>query len=68
VAKTLMSHSRATADGVAERIVRAIERKQLYVFAPGVATLFWTLKRMLPRSLLRFVAHNYRSRLTAAAE
>jgi hypothetical protein len=29
--------------------------------------LFWRLKRMMPRSLLRFVAHNYRSRLAAAA-
>jgi NAD(P)-dependent dehydrogenase (short-subunit alcohol dehydrogenase family) len=66
VAKTLMSHSRLSAEDAARRIVRAIERNQLYVFAPGVAGLFWRLKRMMPRSLLRFVAHNYRSRLAAA--
>ncbi|MGD9722546.1 MAG: SDR family NAD(P)-dependent oxidoreductase [Pirellulales bacterium] len=67
VARTLMSHSRISADEVARKILRAVERKQLYVFAPGVAGLFWRLKRMMPRSMLRFVAHNYRMRLAAAA-
>jgi hypothetical protein len=61
-----MIHSRATAESVAERILKAVERKQLYVFAPAIAGLFWRLKRMMPRLLLRFVASNYRSRLAAA--
>ncbi len=66
VANTLMSHAHISADDVAVRIVRAVERKQLYVFAPRVAGLFWRLKRMMPRSLLRFVAHSYRQRIDAA--
>ncbi|MEX2114452.1 MAG: SDR family NAD(P)-dependent oxidoreductase [Pirellulales bacterium] len=68
VAHTLMSHSRASADDVARKVVRAIERKQLYVFAPAVATFFWRLKRMMPRALLSFVAKSYRKRLEAAAD
>ncbi len=68
LAHTLMSHSRASADDVARKVVRAVERKQLYVFAPAVATFFWRLKRMMPRSLLKFVARNYRARLEASAE
>jgi NAD(P)-dependent dehydrogenase (short-subunit alcohol dehydrogenase family) len=67
VANTLMSHSRISAEAVAQKIIRAVERKQLYVFAPGVAGFFWRLKRMMPRSLLRFVAHNYRLRLAKAS-
>ncbi len=69
VANVLMSHSPHSAEDVARRIVRAIKRKQLYVFAPGVATFFWRLKRLMPKTLLGFVAGAYRSRLkTAAAE
>ena len=67
VATTLMSHSRISAEEVARRVLRAVDRKQLYVFAPGVAGFFWRLKRMMPKSFLRFVAHNYRARLEAAA-
>lgn len=67
VARTLMSHSRVSAEKVAKKVLRAVDRKQLYVFAPGVAGFFWWLKRMMPRSLLRFVAYNYRTRLDKAA-
>ena len=67
VANTLMSHSRISAEAVAKRIVRAVERNELYVFAPGVAGFFWRLKRIMPKSFLRFVAHNYRQRLARAA-
>ena len=31
-----------------QRILRAIDRKQLYVTVPGVATFFWRLKRLMP--------------------
>ncbi len=66
VANTIMSHAHVSADAIAKKIMRAIDRKRLYVFAPAVAGLFWRLKRVMPRSILRFVAHNYRSRLAAA--
>ena len=68
LANTLMSHSRASAEDVARKVVRAVERNQLYVFAPAVATFFWRLKRIMPRAMLNFVARSYRSRLEAAAE
>ncbi len=68
VANVLMSHSRATAEDVAKKVVRAVKRKQLYVFAPGVATFFWRLKRMMPKALLGFVARAYHARLKAADE
>jgi short-subunit dehydrogenase len=68
VANTLMSHSHVSAEEVARKVLRAVERKQLYVFAPGVAGLFWRLKRMMPRALLRFVANSYHARLAKAAE
>ena len=68
VANTLMSHSRASAEDVARKVLHAVDRNQLYVFAPGVATLFWRLKRMIPRTLLRFVAGNYHTRLDQASE
>jgi short-subunit dehydrogenase len=67
LANTLMSHSHVSAQRIARKIMRAVDHKQLYVFAPTVAGLFWRLKRLMPRSMLRFVAHNYRGRLSAAA-
>jgi short-subunit dehydrogenase len=67
VANVMMSHAHVSAEEVARRIMRGIERKQLYVFAPGVAGLFWRLKRIMPKSLLRFVARSYHTRLAAAA-
>jgi short-subunit dehydrogenase len=56
VASQLMANSKCTAEDVAERIVRAIQRKQLYVTVPGVATLFWRLKRMMPVRVLKMIA------------
>jgi short-subunit dehydrogenase len=56
IASKLMSRSKCTPEHVAQRIVRAIERKQLYVFVPGIAGFYWRFKRLMPRSLLKFVA------------
>jgi NAD(P)-dependent dehydrogenase (short-subunit alcohol dehydrogenase family) len=55
-AAKLMSQSKATAEQVARLILRAVERKELYVFAPSEATLFWRLKRLMPRTALRMIA------------
>jgi NAD(P)-dependent dehydrogenase (short-subunit alcohol dehydrogenase family) len=60
-AAKLMASSRCTAEHVAQKIIRAIERKKLYVFVPGIATFFWRLKRLMPVSVLRFVARNLRT-------
>jgi short-subunit dehydrogenase len=56
MAARMMSQSRATADQVARLILRAIERKELYVFAPREATFFWRLKRLMPRTVLNMIA------------
>jgi NAD(P)-dependent dehydrogenase (short-subunit alcohol dehydrogenase family) len=66
MAGRLMSKSRLTADELAQKILRAIDRKQLYVFAPLVAGVFWRLKRFMPLLLLKLVARNYQSEMTAA--
>jgi NAD(P)-dependent dehydrogenase (short-subunit alcohol dehydrogenase family) len=55
-AARLMSQSKATAEQVAKLILRAVDRKELYVFAPSEATLFWRLKRLMPRTALRMIA------------
>ena len=57
-----MRRSRISSEGVADRIVRAIRRKQLYVFAPARAWLLWRLKRAMPSALLRLVGAGYRRR------
>jgi NAD(P)-dependent dehydrogenase (short-subunit alcohol dehydrogenase family) len=59
MAAKLMSRSSATADDVAHRILRAIERRQLYVMVPGIATFYWRLKRLAPRFVLNLIAHRY---------
>ena len=56
IAAQLMSQSRATADEVARRVMRAITRRQLYVFVPTVASVFWRLKRLMPRTVLNLIA------------
>jgi short-subunit dehydrogenase len=66
-AARLMSASRATADDVARRIVRAIERKQLYVFAPASAGIYWRLKRLMPVALLNLIARRNAREAAAAA-
>jgi short-subunit dehydrogenase len=56
VATKLMASSKCTADHVAQRILRAIDRKQLYVTVPGVATFFWRLKRLMPVTVLKLIS------------
>jgi NAD(P)-dependent dehydrogenase (short-subunit alcohol dehydrogenase family) len=55
-AAKLMAGSKCTAEDVARKIIKAIDRKQLYVFVPGIATFFWRLKRLMPVSVLKLVA------------
>ena len=55
IAAKLMSESKCTAEHVAKRIVRAIRRKDLYLFVPGIAGFFWRLKRLMPVGALKFI-------------
>ena len=65
-AAKLMSGSNATAEQVAQRIIRAIERRQLYVFVPFIASFYWRFKRLFPRMLLNLVAGQYAKEPPAA--
>ena len=56
VAAKLMSKSKCTAEQVAERIVRAIWRKDLYLFVPRIAGFYWRLKRLMPVGALKLIA------------
>jgi NAD(P)-dependent dehydrogenase (short-subunit alcohol dehydrogenase family) len=64
MADALMSHSRLTAEQVAAKIVRAVERKQVYVLAPAMARFFWRLKRLMPRTFLKIISRGYKRRLS----
>jgi NAD(P)-dependent dehydrogenase (short-subunit alcohol dehydrogenase family) len=68
MAMRLMNRSRATADDVAKRVMRAIARKQPYVFVPAIAGMYWRLKRLMPRTWLKIVAYGYRRETAAAAK
>ncbi len=52
----LTEQSTMTAEDVAERAVRAMRRKQLYVMRPGSARWRWYLKRLAPQAFLRGVS------------
>ncbi len=52
----LMDGATMTADYVADRAVRAMHRKQLYVMLPGPARMRWYLKRLAPQMFLRGVS------------
>lgn len=65
VATKLMASSTCTAEHVAAKILRAIDRKRLYVTVPGVATFFWRLKRLMPVSVLKLIS-NRNAQATAA--
>lgn len=56
-AAKLMASSNCTAEHVAKKIVRAIDRKQVYVMVPGVARFYWWLKRLMPMTVLRLIAN-----------
>lgn len=51
-----MGQSAMTADYVADRAIRAMQRKQLYVLLPARSRFNWYLKRLSPQSYLRGVA------------
>lgn len=55
IAQKLMDEATCTAEDVARRIIRAIRRKDLYLFVPGIARFFWRLKRLMPVSLLKLI-------------
>jgi NAD(P)-dependent dehydrogenase (short-subunit alcohol dehydrogenase family) len=67
MARRLMGGSKCTAEQVAGRIVRAIERRELYVMVPGVAGFLWRFKRLMPTRLLNRVARENARALAAAA-
>jgi len=54
----LTEKSTLTAQEVAERAVRAMRRKQLYVILPRSARLRWYLKRLAPQAFLRGVSRS----------
>ncbi len=56
MAVQLMNESSATAEQVAERIYRAVQRKQLYVITPTMAKVFAMLKRLAPRLTIDMIA------------
>lgn len=58
-AERFMRRAKFTADDVAEAALRAVRRRQLYVFYPAKARWYWRLKRWLPRTLTRLIAHAY---------
>jgi len=67
LADRLMGTSRATADDVAKRIMRAIDRKQLYVFVPAVSSIFWRLKRLMPITVLKLIGRRQAKEAAAVA-
>ena len=64
-AAKFMDQSRCTAEHVAKKIMRAVDKRQLYVFVPGAASFFWRLKRLMPVRLLNLVARRH-AKLVAA--
>ena len=52
----MMDDSKATAEQVALRIYQAVQRRQLYVVTPGIAKVFWFLKRLAPQWTTNMVA------------
>jgi NAD(P)-dependent dehydrogenase (short-subunit alcohol dehydrogenase family) len=67
MAARLMSGSNVTAEHVAQRILRAMDRKRLYVFVPAIAGIFWRIKRLMPVTLLNFIARRNTKEAAAAA-
>jgi NAD(P)-dependent dehydrogenase (short-subunit alcohol dehydrogenase family) len=48
LAERLTTGGRMTSDDVARKVLRAVERKQFYLFVPWMAGLIWRFKRMSP--------------------
>ncbi len=55
-AHTTFENARMSADGVAEAIIRGVERKRLYVIPQRSGRVFWAVKRMHPDSYHRSLA------------
>jgi short-subunit dehydrogenase len=71
VAQRAFEISRMTADHVAAEVVRAMQRKQLYVVLPRSARARWWFKRLLPTRFLKAVAkvmHGANERIKAEAD
>jgi len=58
-AERLARHAAFTADDVARAVLRAAQRRQLYVVLGRRARWLWRLKRLAPRTLQRIVASRY---------
>jgi NADP-dependent 3-hydroxy acid dehydrogenase YdfG len=58
-AEVYMRQATITAEQVAVAVVRAVERKRLYVILPLRARIVWWLKRLAPHALLSIVAWHY---------
>jgi NAD(P)-dependent dehydrogenase (short-subunit alcohol dehydrogenase family) len=56
VAERLMRDSPITAQDVARAAIRAMRRRDFYVVLPLRVRMFWWLRRMFPRTVLRVVA------------
>jgi NAD(P)-dependent dehydrogenase (short-subunit alcohol dehydrogenase family) len=56
LAEKAFAESKFTAEFVADRAVRAMQRKQLYVVEPGSARFHWRYKRLMPQRFLNLVA------------
>lgn len=55
IAARMMKASKCTPEQVAVRTIRAIERKDLYLFVPGIAGFYWRLKRLIPVGVLKLI-------------
>lgn len=67
LAERLTSGGRMTADDVANKMLRAIERKQLYLFVPWMAGLIWRFKRFSPVWALNTVSRYIRRKAAQVA-
>lgn len=67
LAEQLTSGGRMTADHVAASVLKAIERKQLYVFVPWMAGLIWRFKRFSPVWALNAVSRYMRRKAAQVA-
>ncbi len=67
MAERMMSSAKMTAEDVARQILRAVDRKQLYVIEPAVARFYWRFKRLMPVRLLNMIANRRAQDLAADA-
>jgi NAD(P)-dependent dehydrogenase (short-subunit alcohol dehydrogenase family) len=67
VAAAVADRSSLSAERVADAAVRAVARRQLYVFLPGRARLVWWFKRLFPLGFLAAVVSEVDRRFQADA-